>query len=315
MANSIHIGGGGSGSATLITKSITQNGTYNASSDNADGYSSVEVDVAGGAEYVDISDFAFYYRKNTGEPTVTKISDYEYSLTYRDQNASGYELSSYSVSLEKGVYVAEIKVTVDKNTGIDPRYTWGIYSCTTSGWATTNGNSPMDNAGIDTYVPFDTSDTAEHTYEVPINVTADGTAYICFATAADNGVNATITVSSLKIRKAYGSGEGGNYSDDLFDGTLIPNVYIDNNNGSVVSYNTWSATDFIDVSGISTIYFCSSATSAADRQYNAWYDSNKAFISNFWLSPFISVPANAKYMRMSAKTDNITGSKLFRSVE
>lgn len=38
-------GGGGGGSATLITKNITSNGTYNASSDNADGYSSVSVDV------------------------------------------------------------------------------------------------------------------------------------------------------------------------------------------------------------------------------------------------------------------------------
>lgn len=33
----------GGGSATLITKSITENGTYNASSDSADGYSSVTV--------------------------------------------------------------------------------------------------------------------------------------------------------------------------------------------------------------------------------------------------------------------------------
>ena len=35
-------------SPTLITKSITQNGTYNASSDSADGYSSVTVNVSGG---------------------------------------------------------------------------------------------------------------------------------------------------------------------------------------------------------------------------------------------------------------------------
>ena len=38
-------GGGGGSSATLITKTITENGTYNASSDNADGYSSVTVNV------------------------------------------------------------------------------------------------------------------------------------------------------------------------------------------------------------------------------------------------------------------------------
>lgn len=38
----------GGGGATLITKSITANGTYNASSDNADGYSQVTVNVSGG---------------------------------------------------------------------------------------------------------------------------------------------------------------------------------------------------------------------------------------------------------------------------
>lgn len=40
------------GGATLITKSITANGTYNASSDNADGYSSVTVNVSGGGGLV-----------------------------------------------------------------------------------------------------------------------------------------------------------------------------------------------------------------------------------------------------------------------
>lgn len=37
-----------SSSPTLVTKTITENGTYNASSDNADGYSSVTVNVSGG---------------------------------------------------------------------------------------------------------------------------------------------------------------------------------------------------------------------------------------------------------------------------
>ena len=38
---------GGGGSATLIEKSVTANGTYNASDDNADGYSKVTVNVQG----------------------------------------------------------------------------------------------------------------------------------------------------------------------------------------------------------------------------------------------------------------------------
>lgn len=43
--DSVHVAVPG---ATLATKSITQNGTYNASQDNADGYSSVTVNVSGG---------------------------------------------------------------------------------------------------------------------------------------------------------------------------------------------------------------------------------------------------------------------------
>lgn len=44
--NAVHVAVPG---ATLTTKSITQNGTYNASQDDADGYSSVTVNVPGGA--------------------------------------------------------------------------------------------------------------------------------------------------------------------------------------------------------------------------------------------------------------------------
>lgn len=43
--NEVSSGGGGS---TLIEKSISANGVYNASDDNADGYSKVTVDVSGG---------------------------------------------------------------------------------------------------------------------------------------------------------------------------------------------------------------------------------------------------------------------------
>ena len=38
----------------LATKDITENGTYNASSDNADGYSSVTVDVSSGGETFEV---------------------------------------------------------------------------------------------------------------------------------------------------------------------------------------------------------------------------------------------------------------------
>lgn len=50
---------GGGGSATLIAKNIVENGIYNASNDNADGYSTVNVDVPGGSGS-SIGDVNFY---------------------------------------------------------------------------------------------------------------------------------------------------------------------------------------------------------------------------------------------------------------
>lgn len=49
--NIAEIAGGISPTPTLITKNITENGTYTASDDDADGYSSVEVNVAGGEPF------------------------------------------------------------------------------------------------------------------------------------------------------------------------------------------------------------------------------------------------------------------------
>lgn len=204
MSNILKVGGSGGGSSSVIvSKTITQNGTYNSSADSADGYNPVIVNVSGGgAVYEDLTAFAYYYKKNTTTPTLTHEDTDEVSLSFTDQNATGYELCSFSVPLTKGIYIAEIYATVDTNTGLATQYTWGIYSANASGGANINLNDPFTNKAYDTYVGFDTSDTAEHYYEVPVNMTANGTGYICFATAADNGTNATISVRSLKIRKA-----------------------------------------------------------------------------------------------------------------
>lgn len=202
MANIIKLGGSGGGYTTIVPKTITTNGTYYASGDSADGYNPVTVNVSGGgAVYEDLTAFAYFYKRNTTTPTLTHENTNEVSLSFTDQNAQGYELCSFSVPLNKGIYVAEIYATVDTNTGLATQYAWGIYSANASGGANMNSNDPFINKAYDTYVRFDTSDTAEHYYEIPVNMTANGTGYICFATAADNNTNATVTVRSLKIRK------------------------------------------------------------------------------------------------------------------
>ena len=62
------------GNATLITKSITANGTYNASSDNADGYSQVTVNVSSGQSTLQSKS---YNVSSAGTVTVTADSGYD----------------------------------------------------------------------------------------------------------------------------------------------------------------------------------------------------------------------------------------------
>lgn len=44
------VGGGGGGEAVLVNKTVTENGTYSARGDNADGYRSVTVSLPSGDE-------------------------------------------------------------------------------------------------------------------------------------------------------------------------------------------------------------------------------------------------------------------------
>lgn len=44
------VGGGGGDTPVLVTKTVTENGTYRASSDNADGYKSFTVAIPSGDE-------------------------------------------------------------------------------------------------------------------------------------------------------------------------------------------------------------------------------------------------------------------------
>ena len=75
-------GGGSSPTPTLITKNITQNGTYRAQDDNADGYSEVSVSVSGGGG-------------NTPQATQTLICDNSSlgsSLSFTDDYENGTEI-------------------------------------------------------------------------------------------------------------------------------------------------------------------------------------------------------------------------------
>lgn len=74
--STIGTGGGGS-SATLVTKSITANGTYDAEDDNADGYSSVTVNVPSSAasSWTKVAETS--YQVSTTGTTATTVATWE----------------------------------------------------------------------------------------------------------------------------------------------------------------------------------------------------------------------------------------------
>ena len=109
-------------------------------------------------------------------------------------------------------------------------------------------------------------------------------------------------------------GSGGSSGIEyLFeDADLIANKYIDRSNGQETTYNNWSCTDYIEVTPEEEIAY---ATPSADN-YNCYYTDQKVFISNFSLSPtgygHITIPATAKYMRLSNTTANMQKIRLWR---
>lgn len=87
-------GNGGGGGAVLITKNITENGTYNASSDNADGYSSVNVNVSGGGGDARLE--LEYQATTSGTSTYTIVENgvYLVAVVYSHNGTASYSLPS-----------------------------------------------------------------------------------------------------------------------------------------------------------------------------------------------------------------------------
>lgn len=99
------------------------------------------------------------------------------------------------------------------------------------------------------------------------------------------------------------SSGGGNLTDTVWNGTLIADTYI-TNNGQAVTYGGWSATDYLDLNGSAYVY---RVGKIAAVNYNAFYDSNKTFISFFGADSIRAVPSNAKYVRFSGVNSDMTG--------
>ena len=108
----------------LIQKTITQNGTYNASSDNADGYSQVTVNVQGGGLPFKILDFDFT------QSLVDRVSGYEPDIRGATLTQDGLLFSAANNYLRIGkkhsnngfIYEFDVVETVKKIGGSHGRF-------------------------------------------------------------------------------------------------------------------------------------------------------------------------------------------------
>lgn len=104
------------------------------------------------------------------------------------------------------------------------------------------------------------------------------------------------------------------YQNGILVLPIIDGGYISDTDGSVVSpYNNWSYTDYISLSNIGALTELYTG-GAGFSKYNAFYDSNKNFISSITVPKDveynIQIPSNAAYVRFSNQTwvlrDNTT---------
>lgn len=96
---------------------------------------------------------------------------------------------------------------------------------------------------------------------------------------------------------------------------LIPDTYIDGTTAEQRAYNGWSATGFIKCEDWSYLGYNDTALSEY-AQYSWFYDKDKVKISKFGIGsssgrlPYVQVPQNAVYCRISASTADMNALKL-----
>lgn len=101
------------------------------------------------------------------------------------------------------------------------------------------------------------------------------------------------------IREQFNDMYFGLHNDSMLFGALVPNEYIDNNDGTIKTMSSYERTDYLDISGMDRLHVSAPAT----LSFCALYDENKDFIQSIVFGASESdyeLPESAKYLMMSA---------------
>lgn len=121
----------------------------------------------------------------------------------------------------------------------------------------------------------------------------------------ENTFNITYKDKTATIKiNGISASDGSCVLGEIITPTLVDNSYVDSTNGNFVDYEGWQRTDYIGCKGATQIKFIPTGT-VYSSSYNAFYDENKQFISNFNITTSpdtVDVPTNAIYFVISEKT-------------
>ena len=91
----------------------------------------------------------------------------------------------------------------------------------------------------------------------------------------------------------------------------IANKYIDQNDGKLLEYNGWVATDYISCDGVNTLYITTTKNSIYGAFYSSKDESTRiARLSVTLGTNVVEVPTNAKYFRLSNTTADMLSTKI-----
>ena len=147
----------------------------------------------------------------------------------------------------------------------------------------------LERSRIDSFTRLSEGSTTGDAELIDARIGTDGVVYSNVGNSIRTQINKMYSIIETYIGKSL------KYNYEWIEGG-----YIDNTNGNLVNNNNWKYTDFIKiVDNIKS--FSVFTTLEGSYSYNAFYDINKKFISNFSVnSSIVDVPTNAAYFRISS---------------